>query len=177
VIAIWANNSGDNPTCASADDAFPSSLGTTAKCKILASPSTGIDVPDCGNGVVEPGEQCDDGNTASGDGCSATCQIENIPTSCGNGVVDSGEQCDDGNNISGDGCSAACVAEFCGDGVTQVGLGETCDDGNTRSGDGCSANCTIEQPVPAVGGWGMAALTLLLAGAGYLALRRRTRTV
>lgn len=32
--------------------------------------------PVCGNGVVEAGEQCDDGNTLSGDGCSATCTIE-----------------------------------------------------------------------------------------------------
>ena len=31
----------------------------------------------CGNGVVDPGEQCDDGNTTSGDGCSSTCQFEN----------------------------------------------------------------------------------------------------
>ncbi|GIW43336.1 MAG: hypothetical protein KatS3mg077_0618 [Candidatus Binatia bacterium] len=30
----------------------------------------------CGNGVLEPGEQCDDGNTSGGDNCSATCQIE-----------------------------------------------------------------------------------------------------
>jgi cysteine-rich repeat protein len=32
--------------------------------------------PVCGNGVVETGEQCDDGNTTSGDGCSSTCTIE-----------------------------------------------------------------------------------------------------
>lgn len=31
--------------------------------------------PVCGNGVIEAGEQCDDGNTAGGDGCSATCRI------------------------------------------------------------------------------------------------------
>jgi|GEM_PF-1749417 len=30
----------------------------------------------CGNSIIEPGETCDDGNTVSGDGCSATCQIE-----------------------------------------------------------------------------------------------------
>ncbi len=30
----------------------------------------------CGNNVVEAGEQCDDGNTANGDGCSAACTIE-----------------------------------------------------------------------------------------------------
>ena len=30
----------------------------------------------CGNTKVEPGEQCDDGNTEDGDGCSASCQWE-----------------------------------------------------------------------------------------------------
>ena len=30
----------------------------------------------CGNGIIETGEQCDDGNTANSDGCSSTCQIE-----------------------------------------------------------------------------------------------------
>ncbi|MEP6862757.1 MAG: myxococcus cysteine-rich repeat containing protein [Deltaproteobacteria bacterium] len=33
--------------------------------------------PTCGNGVVDPGETCDDGNTNNGDGCSSTCQTEN----------------------------------------------------------------------------------------------------
>ncbi len=28
----------------------------------------------CGNGIIEPGETCDDGNTVDRDGCSATCQ-------------------------------------------------------------------------------------------------------
>ncbi len=34
----------------------------------------------CGNGTLEAGcgEQCDDGNTVSGDDCSATCQIEKV---------------------------------------------------------------------------------------------------
>ncbi len=30
----------------------------------------------CGNGVRESGEACDDGNTTSGDGCSADCKLE-----------------------------------------------------------------------------------------------------
>ncbi|MDB4994151.1 MAG: Multiple EGF-like-domain protein 3 precursor, partial [Myxococcaceae bacterium] len=30
----------------------------------------------CGNGTKEPGEQCDDGNTANGDGCNSLCKIE-----------------------------------------------------------------------------------------------------
>jgi TonB family protein len=35
--------------------------------------------PVCGNGSREDGEQCDDGNTLDGDGCSATCRIEAKP--------------------------------------------------------------------------------------------------
>lgn len=32
--------------------------------------------PGCGDGIRQPGEQCDDGGTAAGDGCSSTCQFE-----------------------------------------------------------------------------------------------------
>jgi cysteine-rich repeat protein len=32
----------------------------------------------CGNGLLDPGEACDDGNSAAGDGCSATCQAESV---------------------------------------------------------------------------------------------------
>ena len=59
----------------------------------------------CGNGTIEAGEECDDGNTADGDGCSSTCTV------CGNGIVSGGEECDDGNHTSGDGCSAACTRD------------------------------------------------------------------
>jgi cysteine-rich repeat protein len=97
----------------------------------------------CGNNILEAGEECDDGNTNNGDGCSAQCKIE-IPISfCGDGTVDAGEQCDDGNMVTGDGCSATCVTEYCGDGIMQAGLGEECDDGNTNNGDGCTDSCLI----------------------------------
>ncbi len=34
----------------------------------------------CGNGILEtPYEECEDGNTVSGDGCSSTCRIEDGP--------------------------------------------------------------------------------------------------
>lgn len=32
--------------------------------------------PECGNGIIEGNEECDDGNTSSGDGCAADCQHE-----------------------------------------------------------------------------------------------------
>jgi len=46
----------------------------------------------CGDGLIQAGEECDDGNTVSGDGCSPSCTIERA--FCGDGVVDAGEACD-----------------------------------------------------------------------------------
>lgn len=46
---------------------------------LLCTPDCTLDTSGCnacGNGMVEAGEQCDDGNQMSGDGCSATCQNE-----------------------------------------------------------------------------------------------------
>jgi cysteine-rich repeat protein len=85
----------------------------------------------CGNGVVEPGEGCDDGNLIDGDGCDSNC----TPTGCGNGVVTAGEQCDDGNVTGGDCCSPTCQFEP---------AGSPCTDGNPCTTlDACSAGvCT-----------------------------------
>lgn len=44
----------------------------------------------CGDGAVDPDEQCDDGNTAAGDGCSATCMDENDGGCCSAGTDPSG---------------------------------------------------------------------------------------
>jgi cysteine-rich repeat protein len=106
---------------------------TTAPCLSVVSSSS------CGNGTVDAGEQCDDGNDVGGDGCSTTCELEGV---CGDGTVTAGEQCDDGNAAGGDGCSATCHVEECGNHV--VDPGEECDDGNGVSGDGCSATCEHE---------------------------------
>ena len=65
---------------------------------------------ECGNGSLQSGEQCDDGNKTNGDGCEATCTPTPTPTQvCGNGWREGTEQCDDGNTASGDGCEAACT--------------------------------------------------------------------
>jgi cysteine-rich repeat protein len=128
----------------------------------------------CGDGVIAPGERCDDGNEESGDGCSSTCSIESGWTCatvdgtsvcrrlnvCGDGRIDSAEACDDGNDESADGCSSTCQFEEgftcepgaptvclptgCGDGVIQAELGEECDDRNEEDGDGCSSVCLVE---------------------------------
>jgi len=67
-------------------------------------------IPACGDGNLDPGEDCDDGNLINGDGCSATCEVESTPE-CGDGNLDPGEDCDDGNLINGDGCSNQCEFE------------------------------------------------------------------
>ncbi|MBX7149180.1 hypothetical protein K1X76_08835, partial [bacterium] len=47
----------------------------------MESCSSSTPTPVCGNGTVEAGEQCDDRNTVSGDGCSSSCQTETPPPS------------------------------------------------------------------------------------------------
>lgn len=72
----------------------------------------------CGNGVLEPSEQCDDGNNQDGDGCSKSCT-----TVCGDGKIVGDEQCDDGNQDEGDGCSALCAASL---GGSEAKAGASC---------------------------------------------------
>ncbi len=126
----------------------------------------------CGDAILGAGEQCDDGNVVSNDGCTNTCLAEagyTCPTPgqackrvsfCGDGILnlDLAEACDDGNTIPGDGCSPLCKLEpdftcpspaqpcvstvLCGD--AKVSGSEQCDDGNTHATDGCSANCQLE---------------------------------
>ncbi len=62
----------------------------------------------CGDGVVDAGEACDDGNATNFDSCDNNC----TPPGCGNGIIDPGEACDDANLIDGDGCSSACQDEI-----------------------------------------------------------------
>jgi cysteine-rich repeat protein len=95
---------------------------------------------DCGDGIVQTTEICDDGNILDGDGCAANCLSRE---QCGDGVLNSaaGELCDDHNTTGGDGCAADCRSvEVCGNGVRDVS--EVCDDGNTVPGDGCNGTCT-----------------------------------
>lgn len=56
-----------------------SKLYVSTKCENGECVSPGGEV--CGDKIINFGEECDDGNTANGDGCSSTCKIENPPTS------------------------------------------------------------------------------------------------
>ncbi len=129
--------------------------------------STPMTAPECGDGVVNGEEQCDDGRhcargDAVGDPCSSDDDCAGVAGAC--------------ELRSGDGCQADCRLPVCGDGVVdgQAGscgdnvcvgpnpaagsactgdsdcLGETCDDGNTDEGadDACPANCQVATCIP-----------------------------
>jgi cysteine-rich repeat protein len=86
----------------------------------------------CGNGVIDQGEECDDGNQITTDDC-VNCQT----AVCLDGFVHAGvEQCDDGNQIDDDCCSTSCTGPICGDGIVAQGC-EQCDDAITPGCQGC----------------------------------------
>lgn len=64
-------------------------------------------IPACGNGLLEDGEACDDGelNGALGQ-CTEDCQ--GVVVGCGDGEIQDGELCDDGDAVDGNGCNADC---------------------------------------------------------------------
>jgi cysteine-rich repeat protein len=137
---------------------------------MIGPPDAFVAPPECGNGRLEAGEQCDDGNLTPGDGCSADCVRDPY---CGDGALGAGEAGDDGNNLSGDGCRGDCLSnEMCGNGVVDLhrgevcdgsagcgpdcrtimgcgngtlDAGEACDDGNTTRWDGCGPDCREEE--------------------------------
>jgi spore coat protein A len=79
----------------------------------------------CGDGVPGlPAEECDDGNSTAGDGCSTACTIED---ECQNGIDDDGDGLVD--HPSDPGCTSA--ADF-----LETEASRPCDDGLDNDGDG-----------------------------------------
>ena len=103
-------------------------------------------VSSCGNGILDTGEDCDDGGRADGDGCDRLCALEpgwactGIPsecaTECGDGIAAGDEECDgvDLRGVTCDslghwfgelGCDSSCALakHACLD-VVQIAAGE-----------------------------------------------------
>ncbi|MFT4571539.1 MAG: cysteine-rich repeat protein [Hyphomicrobiaceae bacterium] len=108
--------------------------------------------PECGNGVVEGDEICDDGNVTDGDGCNATCVDEGcIAMTPGYPEV---ALCDDRDLCTVDSCDPTigecergavcddgieCTVDSCANGVcTAIPTDSRCDDGNVCTDDFCS---------------------------------------
>ncbi|MCC6621559.1 MAG: DUF4215 domain-containing protein [Deltaproteobacteria bacterium] len=119
--------------------------------------------PGGGGGGSGLPEQCDDGNTDSGDGCDADCQPEKgwvceIPGEpckqpiCGDSEIVGEETCDDGNDHDGDGCSAECLREpdwVCfepGTPCERMPAAWVCSVFVYGSGDGCDCGCGARDP-------------------------------
>ena len=155
-VTVVVNQCNNNTQCGS--DAPQCNVGISPRlCEVV-----------CGDGLVSPGELCDDANVANGDGCDSLCTIEAgytcqgepsvCETTCSDGIVAGAEECDDGNANSQDGCDSSCIIEAgfvcvgapsqcaaaqCGDGL--VAGDEGCDDGALVAGDGCSPDCQVEE--------------------------------
>jgi cysteine-rich repeat protein len=97
-----------------AEQCDPPGPGCSAVCRLQ----------NCGNGVPDTNEQCDDGNAVNTDACTNQC----TSARCGDGFTRASiEECDDGNSSNTDACTTACENAECGDGFIRTGV-EQCDD-------------------------------------------------
>jgi cysteine-rich repeat protein len=105
----------------------------------LATKVSCIHIDGCGNGVLDPGEDCDPSLSP----CPADCTV-----TCGDGVAEAPvEECDP--PVPGQ-CNALCQASGeCGDAI--MAPGEQCDDGNLIVDDGCHQCVIVDPPFPCNG--------------------------
>jgi cysteine-rich repeat protein len=113
----------------------------------------------CGNGAVEQGEECDDGNTEGGDCCSATCTFEAAGSPCPDIEYCDGAEACDGNGVCLDttpvDCNddVACTVDACdetADTCVHTPDNEYCSDGQYCNGvEVCDplADCQPGTPV------------------------------
>ncbi|MCA9694002.1 MAG: DUF4215 domain-containing protein [Nannocystaceae bacterium] len=119
----------------------PTTLTTTSTTDVDPTDSTDTHEPSlCGNGAVDPGEACDDGDDDDTDDCTSLCKR----ATCGDGFVwAEHEACDDGDDDDHDDCTSACELPICGDGIVHPELGEECDDGDMDDTDECVGLCRV----------------------------------
>ena len=100
---------------------------------------------ECGNNILEQGEQCDDGNTTNDDGCEDDCKLKD--STCGDGTVDSNEDCDPEASNASEDCTSGCTfrSNTCGNSQVDLNNWEECDssDSDDPNRDDC-VDCMIE---------------------------------
>ncbi len=120
--------------------------------------------PRCGDGTLDAGEACDDGNNLDGDCCSAFCEVLAEGTACDDGsFCTATDRCDATGRCvgSGDPCEApdgdANCSESCDDEadacVAPDPEGSACDDGLWCNGaDRCAGGrCVVHEDSPCPG--------------------------
>jgi cysteine-rich repeat protein len=124
-------------TTTATDATATDATATDATATDATTTDTTGDPPVCGDGNVDPGEECDDANDDNQDACLDDC----TNATCGDGYLQDGvEGCDDGNDDDGDECTNACELAACGDAIVHEGV-EQCDDGNQSNTDACTNAC------------------------------------
>ncbi len=127
--SVDPTTSGDPSSTSSTTDVGSSTSADASSSGTTAPP------PGCGNAVLDPLEECDDGNDVETDDCTSMC----LPAACGDGFIHAGvETCDDGMETKT--CNADCSAAMCGDKIVNVAAGETCDDGMESAA--CDKDCS-----------------------------------
>ena len=144
----------------------------------------------CGDGALDPTEECDDGNGEAGDGCSPGCELEyelvlygfgqggsvsldvggepiSVPTSPGDDVF--AVVIAIANAINTDPVLMAAGVTAFADGRRVVTIGEITDIVITDPG------LSTVPPIPALSWWGVGLLGALVAGAGLAAVRSSVR--
>ena len=133
--------------------------------------------PACVNGVCTGPDTCSCSAGWTGD----ICDDPICSNPCVHGTCTAPEVCTCDAGWTG----ATCEQSVCGDGII-VGP-EECDDNGTDNGDGCSSACLVEEGwrcsgepsvcypegVPAITGWGVVVLSLLVLAVGTLVFMRR----
>ena len=106
---------------------------------------TGQTINVCGNGVLDAGEQCDDGNTLAGDCCSPTCKFEPLGSPCTAASVCTNNACNGAgacgflsfNAIPCTDGNVCTVGDTCTLGAC-LGTPANCDDANVCTTDFCT---------------------------------------
>jgi len=106
----------------------------------IVARGTSLAPVNCGNGVVELGEECDDGNTFNNDGCSAQCQLEENDGD-GDIVGDALDNCPGEPNPGQEDTDGDGVGDACDNCVTTPNPGQENSDGDAL-GSACD-NCPL----------------------------------
>ena len=125
---------------------------------------TAVDLDACGDGVVEPPEQCDLGKISNGDPsncCDATCKYRSNGSSCTDGLFCNGdESCTDG----------VCAASV-GDPCSGLGSCAVCDEANNLCDTSACATTPTPTPTAPAAGTGTPTPTTASAPTGGLPLQ------